>query len=117
MQKIDGEAISVATKYGREKRIQKAHLWHHKSCGQCGHIPGYSTSIFWMMRKLGYDYHDPHDQTSCTAWNYYAERDLQPGRAGSGGRAQLCRRLRDGLFPSHPLRHLLWSLQGGAASS
>ncbi len=62
----------MATKYGREKRIQKAHLWHHKSCGQCGHIPGYSTSIFWVMRKLGYDYHDPHDQTSCTAWNYYA---------------------------------------------
>ena len=24
------------------------------------------------MRKLGYDYHDPKDQTSCTAWNYYA---------------------------------------------
>jgi heterodisulfide reductase subunit B len=72
VQKIDREAISVHTRYGREKRIQKAHLWHHKSCGQCGHIPGYSTSIFWVMRKLGYDYHDPHDQTSCTAWNYYA---------------------------------------------
>ncbi len=24
------------------------------------------------MRKLGYDYNDPRDQTSCTAWNYYA---------------------------------------------
>ncbi len=24
------------------------------------------------MRKLGYDYDDPRDQTSCTAWNYYA---------------------------------------------
>ena len=72
VQKIDREAVTVSTKFGREKRIQKAHLWHHKSCGQCGHIPGYSTSIFWVMRKLGYDYHDPHDQTSCTAWNYYA---------------------------------------------
>ena len=72
VQKIDREAITVPTKYGREKRIQKAHLWHHKSCGQCGHIPGYSTSIFWVMRKLGYDYNDPQDQTSCTAWNYYA---------------------------------------------
>jgi len=40
VQKIDREAIGVATKYGRIKRIQKAHLWHHKSCGQCGHIPG-----------------------------------------------------------------------------
>src|SRR6266568_3770320 len=72
VQKIDRETVTVPTKYGREKRIQKAHLWHHKSCGQCGHIPGYSTSIFWVMRKLGYDYHDPQDQTSCTAWNYYA---------------------------------------------
>ncbi len=72
VQKMDREAMAMTTKYGREKRIQKSHLWHHKSCGQCGHIPGYSTSIFWVMRKLGYDYHDPQDQTSCTAWNYYA---------------------------------------------
>ncbi|NKQ54390.1 heterodisulfide reductase subunit B [Amycolatopsis sp. K13G38] len=72
VQKIQGDVVTVPTKYGREKRIQKGHLWHHKSCGQCGHIPGYSTSIFWVMRKLGYDYHDPRDQTSCTAWNYYA---------------------------------------------
>ncbi len=66
------EVVEVPTKYGRPKRVPKSHLWHHKSCGQCGHIPGYSTSIFWVMRKLGYDYHDPKDQTSCTAWNYYA---------------------------------------------
>jgi heterodisulfide reductase subunit B len=72
VQKIEGDTITVPTKYGREKRIQKGNLWHHKSCGQCGHIPGYSTSIFWIMRKLGYDYNDPQDQTSCTAWNYYA---------------------------------------------
>lgn len=72
VQRIPGEAVTVTTKYGVPKRIPKAHLWHHKSCGQCGHIPGYSTSIFWIMRKLGYDYLDPEDQTSCTAWNYYA---------------------------------------------
>jgi heterodisulfide reductase subunit B len=72
VQKISGDFVTVPTKFGRDKRIQKAHLWHHKSCGQCGHIPGYSTSIFWLMRKLGYDYNDPRDQTSCTAWNYYA---------------------------------------------
>jgi heterodisulfide reductase subunit B len=72
VQKIDGDYLEVPTKFGRPKRIQKGHLWHHKSCGQCGHIPGYSTSIFWVMRKLGYDYDDPKDQTSCTAWNYYA---------------------------------------------
>jgi heterodisulfide reductase subunit B2 len=72
VQKIQGDVVEVPTKFGRPKRIQKGHLWHHKSCGQCGHIPGYSTSIFWIMRKLGYDYEDPRDQTSCTAWNYYA---------------------------------------------
>jgi len=62
----------VTTKYGRAKKIPHAGLWHHKSCGQCGHIPGYSTSIFWLMRSLGFEYEDPRDQTSCTAWNYYA---------------------------------------------
>jgi heterodisulfide reductase subunit B2 len=72
LQKVTGDYVSVPTRYGRDKKIQKGHLWHHKSCGQCGHIPGYSTSIFWVMRKLGYDYNDPKDQTSCTAWNYYA---------------------------------------------
>jgi heterodisulfide reductase subunit B len=72
VQRMTGETVEVPTKYGRPKKIQKGHLWHHKSCGQCGHIPGYSTSIFWVMRKLGYDYEDPKDQTSCTAWNYYA---------------------------------------------
>lgn len=64
--------VEVPTKYGRPKKVPVGNLWHHKSCGQCGHIPGYSTSIFWVMRKLGLDYHDPRDQTSCTAWNYYA---------------------------------------------
>ncbi len=72
VQKTTGETVDLPTKYGRPKKIQKGHLWHHKSCGQCGHIPGYSTSIFWVMKKLGYDYDDPKDQTSCTAWNYYA---------------------------------------------
>jgi heterodisulfide reductase subunit B len=64
--------VEAPTKYGRPKKVPVAGLWHHKSCGQCGHIPGYSTSIFWVMRKLGLDYNDPRDQTSCTAWNYYA---------------------------------------------
>jgi heterodisulfide reductase subunit B len=72
VQRVQGDHVTVPTKYGTPKKIQKGHLWHHKSCGQCGHIPGYSTSIFWIMRKLGYDYEDPRDQTSCTAWNYYA---------------------------------------------
>ncbi len=72
VQRVPDDHVLVPTKYGLEKKIPRGHLWHHKSCGQCGHIPGYSTSIFWVMRKLGYDYEDPRDQTSCTAWNYYA---------------------------------------------
>ena len=59
--------VEVKNKYGRIKKIPVETTWHHKSCGQCGHIPGYSTSIFWINRQLGLDYHDPTDQTSCTA--------------------------------------------------
>jgi heterodisulfide reductase subunit B len=70
--RVPEDHVLVPTKFGLEKKIPRGHLWHHKSCGQCGHIPGYSTSIYWVMRKLGYDYEDPRDQTSCTAWNYYA---------------------------------------------
>ena len=72
VQRVPEPYIEVVTKFGRKKKIPIEHTWHHKSCGQCGHIPGYSTSIFWINRKLGLDYHDPTDQTSCTAWNYYA---------------------------------------------
>ena len=72
VQRVPEPFIEVMTKYGRTKKIPLYQTWHHKSCGQCGHIPGYSTSIIWIVRKLGYDYLDPTDQTSCTAWNYYA---------------------------------------------
>ncbi len=70
--RVPDDHVEVFTKYGRVKKIPRQNLWHHKSCGQCGHIPGYSTAIFWLMRKLGLAYEDPTDQTSCTAWNYYA---------------------------------------------
>ncbi|OGL16950.1 MAG: heterodisulfide reductase subunit B [Candidatus Rokubacteria bacterium RIFCSPLOWO2_12_FULL_71_22] len=70
--RVPGPWVDVTTKYGRTKKIPLQHTWHHKSCGQCGHIPGYSTAIFWLHRTLGLDYTDPRDQTSCTAWNYYA---------------------------------------------
>ena len=72
VQRVPEPYVEVTTKYGRKKKIPYEHTWHHKSCGQCGHIPGYSTSIFWLNRQLGFDYIDPRDQTSCTAWNYYA---------------------------------------------
>lgn len=72
VQKVPEPSVAVPLKYGRSKQVPIGQTWHHKSCGQCGHIPGYSTSIFWVNRKLGIEYHDPRDQTSCTAWNYYA---------------------------------------------
>lgn len=72
VQPVPEPYYEATTKFGRTKKIPLQKTWHHKSCGQCGHIPGYSTSIFWLNRVLGYDYFDPRDQTSCTAWNYYA---------------------------------------------
>ncbi|MBI3242562.1 MAG: heterodisulfide reductase subunit B [Chloroflexi bacterium] len=72
VQRVPEPYVEVMTKYGRTKKIPLELTWHHKSCGQCGHIPGYSTAIFWLNRKLNFKYIDPTDQTSCTAWNYYA---------------------------------------------
>ena len=40
VQRIDREAVTVVTKYGRPKRIQKGHLWHHKTCGSAATSPG-----------------------------------------------------------------------------
>lgn len=76
--RVPDNHIELKTKYGRIKRIPVEKTWHHKSCGQCGHIPGYSASIFWLNRQFGLDYHDPTDQTSCTAWNYYASATSNP---------------------------------------
>ncbi|MGH2831076.1 MAG: heterodisulfide reductase subunit B, partial [Actinomycetota bacterium] len=61
--RIPDEYLTVPTKYDRLKKIPVQPTWHHKSCGQCGHIPGYSTAIFWVIRKLGLAYDDPKDQT------------------------------------------------------
>ena len=35
----------VKTLYGWTKRVPTTQLWHHKSCGQCGNIPGYPASL------------------------------------------------------------------------
>ena len=35
----------VKTLYGWDKKIPTTRLWHHKSCGQCGNIPGYPASL------------------------------------------------------------------------
>ena len=67
--------LSAKTLFGWEKRIPTRQLWHHKSCGQCGNIPGYPTALLWFMNRFGFvpgkDYLDETDQTSCTAWNYH----------------------------------------------
>jgi heterodisulfide reductase subunit B len=63
--------VTVKTLYGWDKRIPTRRLWHHKSCGQCGNIPGYPASLLWLMNKMDVAYLDETDQTSCTAWNYH----------------------------------------------
>ncbi|WP_018935772.1 heterodisulfide reductase-related iron-sulfur binding cluster [Thioalkalivibrio sp. ALJ24] len=69
------EPATVQTLFGWDKQVPTKQLWHHKSCGQCGNIPGYPTSLLWFMNKFGFepgkDYLDETDQTSCTAWNYH----------------------------------------------
>jgi heterodisulfide reductase subunit B len=65
------EPVVAKTLYGWDKRIPTTRLWHHKSCGQCGNIPGYPSSLLWLMNELGTSYLDETDQTSCTAWNYH----------------------------------------------
>ena len=65
------EPIVAKTLYGWDKRIPTTQLWHHKSCGQCGNIPGYPASLLWLMNKMDIRYLDETDQTSCTAWNYH----------------------------------------------
>ena len=65
------QPVTVKTLYGWDKRIPTTRLWHHKSCGQCGNIPGYPTSLLWLMNQIGTEYIDETDQTSCTAWNYH----------------------------------------------
>jgi len=65
------QPVMTKTLYGWDKKIPTTRLWHHKSCGQCGNIPGYPASLLWLMNQLGTQYLDETDQTSCTAWNYH----------------------------------------------
>ncbi|MFC2969633.1 heterodisulfide reductase-related iron-sulfur binding cluster [Acidimangrovimonas pyrenivorans] len=65
------DPIMAKTLYGWDKKIPTNNLWHHKSCGQCGNIPGYPSSVLWLMNKMELNYLDETDQTSCTAWNYH----------------------------------------------
>lgn len=99
VQRVPEPYIEVTNKYGRTKKIPESMTWHHKSCGQCGHIPGYSTAIFWLNRKLGMDYLDPTDQTSCTAWNYYASATSNPIAQGGVAMRNFAAAYETGYFP------------------
>src|SRR3972149_4921211 len=92
--------VGVTTKYGRIKKTPAEHTWHHKSCGQCGHIPGYSTAIYWLNRALGFDYNDPKDQTSCTAWNYYASATSNVGAQAAVAMRNFGAAYESGYFPT-----------------
>jgi len=65
------QPVIAKTLYGWDKKIPTTRLWHHKSCGQCGNIPGYPASLLWLMNRMDVEYLDETDQTSCTAWNYH----------------------------------------------
>ena len=70
--------VEVRNLFGQTKRIPTDRLWHHKSCGQCGNIPGYPSSLLWLMNETGRQYlNEPH-QTSCTAWNYHGTGTSNP---------------------------------------
>ena len=99
VQRVPEPFIEVETKYGRKKKIPIENTWHHKSCGQCGHIPGYSTAIFWLNRQFGLDYHDPRDQTSCTAWNYYASSTSNPAAQAAVACRNFAQAKLGGYFP------------------
>ena len=120
------EPVMTKTLYGWDKKIPTNRLWHHKSCGQCGNIPGYPTSLLWLMNEQGTTYLDETDQTSCTAWNYHGSgignvvslaavflRNFhQAYVAISGGRIGSCI-----LLSSGALWDVLWKLQRNAAVS
>src|SRR5690606_4734422 len=56
---------------GWDKKVPTNLRWHHKSCGQCGNMPGYPASLLWLMNRMGIEYLDETDQTPCPAWNYH----------------------------------------------
>jgi heterodisulfide reductase subunit B2 len=68
----------VKTLSGRNKKIPTVELWQHKSCGQCGHIPGYISALYWILAELRIPFVDDTNQTSCTAWNYYGSGTSNP---------------------------------------
>lgn len=99
VQRVPEPYAEVETRSGRIKKIPLDNMWHHKSCGQCGHIPGYPTSVLWIMNQLGLNHKDPRNQTSCTGWNYYASATSNPVAQAAVAVRNFVAAYRDGLFP------------------
>ena len=70
--------VVTANALGRAKRIPTDRLWHHKSCGQCGNLPGNPSALLWLMGETGRTYLNEGHQTSCTAWNYHGTAASNP---------------------------------------
>jgi len=91
--------LEVETLFGWKKKIPTDYLWHHKSCGQCGNIPGYPASLLWFMNQFGTHYlNEPH-QTSCTAWNYHGTATSNPVALAAVAVRNWYRAYETGTFP------------------
>jgi heterodisulfide reductase subunit B len=95
----ENRSVEVRTLYGRKKRIPTNHLWQHKSCGQCGNLPGYPSALLWLMNETGRSYlNEPH-QTSCTAWNYHGTATSNPTALAAVAARNFHRAYETGYFP------------------
>ncbi len=97
--RTENHPVEVETLFGWKKRIPTDRLWHHKSCGQCGNIPGYPSSLIWLMNETGRSYlNEPH-QTSCTAWNYHGTATSNPTALAAVAARNFHRAYETGYFP------------------
>ncbi len=95
----ENRPVEASTLFGWTKRIPTDRLWHHKSCGQCGNIPGYPSSLLWLMNETGRSYlNEPH-QTSCTAWNYHGTATSNPVALAAVAARNFHRAYETGHFP------------------
>jgi heterodisulfide reductase subunit B len=95
----ENRPVSMQTLFGWTKRVPTDRLWHHKSCGQCGNIPGYPSSLLWIMNETGREYlNEPH-QTSCTAWNYHGTATSNPVALAAVAARNFHRAYETGHFP------------------
>ena len=97
--KEENKPIEAETLLGWKKKIPTNKLWHHKSCGQCGNIPGYPVSLLWFMNQMGLEYVDERNQTSCTAWNYHGSGTSNPVGLAAVAVRNWHRAYELGLFP------------------